>query len=91
MLNTTLLAMDHYPIPDGFEQALDDWGIPFTVIFTIEAIRVNDGKVTIASSTFEGWKAENGGAIHVVKTSEPMTIKSTKFIDNNAVVCLSEF
>ena len=53
------------------------------------AIQVNDGKVTIASSTFEGWKAKHGGAIHVVKTSETMTIESTKFVDNYAMVCFS--
>ena len=53
------------------------------------AIQVNDGKVTIASSTFEGWRAKHGGAIHVVKTSEPMTIESTKFVDNYAMVCFS--
>ena len=50
MLNTTLLAMDHYPIPDGFEQALDDWGIPFTVIFTIEVF------VKIWSMGYSDWK-----------------------------------
>ena len=49
-------------------------------------IKVNDGKVTIKKSTFEGFRATNGGAMYLAKTSTPMTIEFTTFIDNEADV-----
>mgnify|MGYP006099554907 FL=1 len=38
MLNTTLLAVDHYPMSSGMEKTLDECGIPFTIIFTVEVL-----------------------------------------------------
>ena len=49
-------------------------------------IYVIDGKVTIKKSTFEGFRATHGGAIYVQKTSDPMTIESTTFKNNEATV-----
>jgi len=49
-------------------------------------IYVYDGKVTIKGSTFEGFSAESGGAILVAKTTDPMTIESTTFKNNDATV-----
>jgi hypothetical protein len=49
-------------------------------------IVVMDGTVTIKESTFEGFRAQFGGAMYVDKTSTPMTIESTTFIDNKATV-----
>jgi hypothetical protein len=50
-------------------------------------ITVYDGKVTIKESTFEGFRATHyGGAMHVSKTSTPMTIESTTFKNNEADV-----
>jgi len=50
-------------------------------------INVHDGTVTIKESTFEGFRAANGGAIFVRK-STPMTIESTTFKNNDADVRL---
>jgi hypothetical protein len=50
MLNTTLLAVDHYPMSFELEQALNDWGWPFTIIFTIEVF------VKIWSMGVQDWK-----------------------------------
>ena len=49
-------------------------------------ISVHDGKVTIKESTFEGFRATNGGAMYVYETSNPMMIESTTFKDNEATV-----
>ena len=58
-------------------------------------IYVANGKVTIKESTFEGFRAKNGGALYVYKTSDrmrvyktstPMTIESTTFKNNEADV-----
>ena len=51
MLNTTLLAIDHYPMAKTMDQALDDWGIPFTVIFTIEVF------IKLWSMGYHDWKS----------------------------------
>ena len=47
---------------------------------------VVNGEVTIKESTFEGFRATNGGAIFVYETSTPMTIESTTFRNNEATV-----
>ena len=50
-------------------------------------ISVGNGKVRIKESTFEGFRATYyGGAMHVSKTSTPMTIESTTFKNNEADV-----
>jgi len=49
-------------------------------------IYVNNGKVTIKESTFEGFRASKGGAIYVQQTSTPMTIESTTLKNNVATV-----
>jgi hypothetical protein len=50
------------------------------------AIFVNNGIVKIKESTFEGFSANEGGAIYVSQTSTPMTIESTTFKNNKANV-----
>ena len=49
-------------------------------------ISVRGGTVTIKESTFEGFRASNGGAMYVRKTSTAMTIESTTFKNNDATV-----
>ena len=49
-------------------------------------IAVMDGTVTIKESTFEGFRATDGGAMRVSKTSTAMTIESTTFKNNEADV-----
>ena len=49
-------------------------------------IYVYNGKVTIKESTFEGFRATNGGALLVKQTFTAMTIESTTFKNNEATV-----
>jgi hypothetical protein len=50
-------------------------------------ILVYHGEVTIKKSTFEGFSvSSSGGALYVGGTSDPMTIESTTFKDNEADV-----
>ena len=46
------------------------------------------GTVTIKKSTFEGFRAKRGGALSVYKTPTAMTIESTTFKNNAAIVRL---
>ena len=53
------------------------------------AIHVMNGAVTIKDSSFEGFRAFDGGAINVAVTSTAMTIESTTFKNNIADVSFS--